>query len=135
MATIKTLLGNVKGKDGEKGKDGSENQIYSYDETPIGTWVSGETIYRKVVACGTAPDKTEKRVAHGISNFGHIIHIYGYCEDTNTSYPMPFPNNSPTGDGCISVWADKTDIVISCLTTYYPNVTASYIILEYTKTT
>ena len=135
MATIKTFIGNIKGQTGNNGKDGSENQIYSYDETPIGTWVSGETIYRKVVSCGTLPDRTEKKVAHGIKNFGHIINVSGYCEDTNYNYPLPFAYNALNGDGCISVWADKTNITISCPTAYYPDVTASYVILEYTKTT
>lgn len=132
MAQVKALIGNIKG---QAGKDGSENQIYSYDETPIGTWVNGETIYRKVISCGTFPDKADKTVAHGISNFGHIIHVYGYCEDISNSYPMPFPYNTPTGGGSVGVWVDKTNITISSQLIYYPNITASYIILEYTKTT
>lgn len=126
MATIKTLIGNLKS---------STYDTYSTNETVVGKWISGETIYRKVVSCGTFPDRTEKRVAHGIKNFGHIINVSGYCEDTNYSYPLPFAYNALNGDGCISVWVDKTDIVISCLTAYYPDVTASYVILEYTKTT
>ena len=135
MATIKTLLGNVKGKDGEKGKDGSENQIYSYDETPIGTWVSGETIYRKVVSCGTLPNKADKNVAHGISNFNHIIQVSGFCKDASQSYPLPFPNDrNSTGVGSVGIWVDKTNITISCLGTYYPSVIETYVILEYTKT-
>ena len=138
MAQVKALIGNIKGQAGEKGadgKDGSENQIYSYNETPIGTWVSGETIYRKVVACGTAPNKADKTVAHGISNFDHIIHVSGFCKDTSNSYPMPFPYDNANGAGCVGVWVDKTNITISCLSTYYPNITDIYIILEYTKTT
>lgn len=46
MATVKTLIGNVKGN---PGKDGSENQIYSKDETVIGKWIDGKPIYRKIV--------------------------------------------------------------------------------------
>ena len=45
MAQVKALIGNIKG---QPGKDGSENQIYSTDETVIGTW-NGLTLYRKVV--------------------------------------------------------------------------------------
>lgn len=141
MATIKTLIGNVKGQTGEKGadgKDGSENQIYSYDETPIGTWVSGEIIYRKVIPCGTLPNKTDKTVAHGISNFNHIIQVSGFCKDADKSksYPLPFPyDNGSTGVGSIGIWVDKTNITISCLGTYYPNIIETYVILEYTKTT
>ena len=133
MAQVKALIGNIKGKDG---KDGSENQIYSYDETPIGTWVSGETIYRKVVSCGTLPNKTDKNVAHGISNFNHIIQVSGFCKDASQSYPLPFPYDSGSdGVGSIGIWVDKTNITISCLGIYYPNIIETYVILEYTKTT
>ena len=68
MAQVKALIGNIKGQAGEKGKDGSENQIYSTTEQAIGTWIDGKTIYRKVVSCGTLPDKTDKNVAHGLNN-------------------------------------------------------------------
>ena len=136
MATIKTFIGNIKGQTGNNGKDGSENQIYSYDETPIGTWVSGETIYRKVVSCGTLPNKADKNVAHGISNFNHIIQVSGFCKDASQSYPLPFPNDrNSTGVGSVGIWVDKTNITISCLGTYYPSVIETYVILEYTKTT
>ena len=47
MATIKTLIGNIKGKDGEKGADGNVN-AYSESETVIGTW-NGLTLYRQVI--------------------------------------------------------------------------------------
>lgn len=47
MATIKTLIGNIKGQPGEKGKDGNVN-AYSESETVIGTW-NGQTLYRKVI--------------------------------------------------------------------------------------
>lgn len=47
MATIKTLIGNIKGQTGEKGADGNVN-AYSESETVIGTW-NGLTLYRKVI--------------------------------------------------------------------------------------
>lgn len=47
MATIKTLIGNIKGQAGEKGADGNVN-AYSESETVIGTW-DGLTLYRKVI--------------------------------------------------------------------------------------
>ena len=47
MAQVKALIGNIKGKDGEKGKDGNVN-AYSESETVIGTW-NGLTLYRKVI--------------------------------------------------------------------------------------
>ena len=47
MATIKTLIGNIKGQTGEKGADGNVN-AYSESETVIGTW-DGLTLYRQVI--------------------------------------------------------------------------------------
>ena len=47
MATIKTLIGNIKGQTGEKGADGNVN-AYSESETVIGTW-NGLTLYRQVI--------------------------------------------------------------------------------------
>lgn len=48
---------NLKGKDGQDGKDGSagsggggtSSEVYSTDETEIGTWIDGKPIYQKVV--------------------------------------------------------------------------------------
>ena len=109
---------------------------YSTTEEVIGTWISGETIYRKVISCGTLPNKTDKTVAHGISNFNHIIQVSGFCKDASQSYPLPFPNDrNSTGVGSVGIWVDKTNITISCLGTYYPSVIETYVILEYTKTT
>ena len=109
---------------------------YSTTEEVVGTWISGETIYRKVISCGTLPNKTDKTVAHGISNFNHIIQVSGFCKDASQSYPLPFPNDrNSTGVGSVGIWVDKTNITISCLGTYYPSVIEAYVILEYTKTT
>ena len=47
MAQVKALIGNIKGKPGEKGADGNVN-AYSESETVIGTW-NGLTLYRKVI--------------------------------------------------------------------------------------
>ena len=121
----------------DKVSDAEKNfNKYSTTEEVIGTWISGETIYRKVISCGTLPNKTDKTVAHGISNFNHIIQVSGFCKDASQSYPLPFPNDrNSTGVGSVGIWVDKTNITISCLGTYYPSVIETYVILEYTKTT
>ena len=47
---------NLKGKDGQDGKDGTggsgggaSSEVYSTDETEVGTWIDGKPIYQKVV--------------------------------------------------------------------------------------
>ena len=48
---------NLKGKDGQDGKDGTggsgggaSSEVYSTDETEVGTWIDGKPIYQKVVS-------------------------------------------------------------------------------------
>ena len=69
MATIKTLIGNIKGKDGEN------FSIYSTNEQVIGTWIDGKPIYRKVVTLSTTKtiDMGGISISHGISNINIIL--------------------------------------------------------------
>lgn len=75
----------LNGKDGASGSGGGgsssgSGDVYSMDETPIGTWYDGSTIYRKVVVMkikttiksGT-PDITS--VKHGIENFKYLVDL------------------------------------------------------------
>lgn len=74
----------LNGKDGASGSGGGSSSgggdVYSMDETPIGTWYDGSTIYRKVVVMkikttiksGT-PDITS--VKHGIEKFKHLVDL------------------------------------------------------------
>ena len=74
----------LNGKDGASGSGGGSSSgggdVYSMDETPIGTWYDGSTIYRKVVIMkikttiksGT-PDITS--VKHGIENFKYLVDL------------------------------------------------------------
>lgn len=76
------VLDGKDGKDGASGAGGgsSSGDVYSTEETPIGTWYDGSTIYRKVIVMtikttiksGT-PDITS--VKHGIENFKHLVDL------------------------------------------------------------
>lgn len=77
------VLDGKDGKDGASGSGGgssSGGDVYSTEETPIGTWYDGSTIYRKIVVMtikttiksGT-PDITS--VKHGIDNFKHLVDL------------------------------------------------------------
>ena len=59
MATIKTLIGNLKS---------STYDVYSTNETVVGTWIDGKPIYRKVVILSSDQEITIKgtTVSHGI---------------------------------------------------------------------
>ena len=77
------VLDGKDGKDGASGAGGggsSSGDVYSTEETPIGTWYDGSTIYRKVIVMtikttiksGT-PDITS--VKHGIENFKYLVDL------------------------------------------------------------
>ena len=87
MAQVKALIGNVKGP---AGKDGSENQIYSYDETPIGTWVDGKPLYRKCFSYAHSGNNGGEVIANLTPyNIDSICDLYGGClfiQDGNQFY-------------------------------------------------
>lgn len=65
--------------------------IYSEKETPCGIYVGGQTIYRKVINCGAAPNTTEKLIPHGIEGFIMAVNIRGMLyniSDTRVSFPL-----------------------------------------------
>ena len=58
MATIKTLIGNLKS---------STYDTYSTNETIVGKWINGKPIYRKTVEFSTSTlSAGENYVSHGI---------------------------------------------------------------------
>lgn len=96
-----------------------ENNIYSTDETIIGTWTDNKPIYRKVIrnnVIGTA-------VNHGILNIDEITDIKLIVLQQSGLYS---PQNSD------SIYMGDTDYIVYLKTT---NVLNYKIIVEYTKTT
>ena len=129
MAQVKALIGNIKG---QPGKDGSENQIYSYDETPIGTWVSGKPIYRK--SFNYTATTGEVIVADLSSlNIDTVCHMYGNFKDGNALIEsIPFYLHSAYTVVPFYKLADKS----LRLTVNISNLTGTgVVIIEYTKTT
>ena len=129
MAQVKALIGNIKG---QAGKDGSENQIYSYDETPIGTWVSGKPIYRK--SFNYTATTGEVIVADLSSlNIDTVCHMYGNFKDGNALIEsIPFYLHSAYTVAPFYKLADKS----LRLTVNIGNLSCTgVVIIEYTKTT
>ena len=126
MAQVKALIGNIKGK---PGKDGSENQIYSYDETPIGTWVNGKPLYRKIIK--TSVNQGVQKI-YDVSNMNldDIIRMDGsISQSVGSIVPIPYYTNS---NDFTVVYYPKSSNQIEINTTRAGIVN---IILEYTKTT
>ena len=108
--------------------------IYSTTERRIGTWIDGKPVYRKVVNTGALPNTTTKNIAHGISNVKRFIHIYGYAYTPNNEcYPLPWIHYMDVSYQT-NVYTNNTNICI-VTGTNRSNITESYVILEYTKST
>ena len=124
MAQVKALIGNIKGQAGEKGKDGSENQIYSTDEQVIGKWIDGKPIYRKVVILSTAPDINMHglTLSHGISNIDRAISCRAIRTESN-------------GKGTADVYWFNGENSTSGIFYSSEGIPAKMLIFEYTKTT
>ena len=109
----------------------------NYSTTEIKTnklWIDNKPIYRKVVNTGTLPDSTTKQIEHGISNLKRILNIFGYAYTPNgQSYPLPWINATNVTYQT-ALYCDSTYIYMST-GTGRSNITESYVILEYTKTT
>ena len=101
---------------------------YSTTETDTGkTWIDGKPIYRKVIDCGTFVNTN-----HNITNLDKAISINGFAySPTNGHLPVNFPNKNGLAYQ-LSCYVDTTQIKVNKGDF---NITSSYVILEYTKTT
>ena len=99
----------------------SSGEIYSTDETAIGTWIDGKTLYRKVftnVSSGFNIGLTDSNA--------NIVNLYGHAHDANNRYNIPYADNNYY----IGCYLNRTTGVV-----IFGNVTVDCIIIEYTKVT
>ena len=123
MAQIKYNLGDL----------GTE--VYSTNETVIGTWINGKPIYRKVIDFGALPNKTIKSVAHNITNLDTITKLYGVANrDSDKTYlPLPSANSSSIANNLyLYIFGNNVNVDTGSNAT---SLNRAYIIIEYTKTT
>lgn len=111
------------------GKDISNH--YTSTERPIGTWIDGNTIYRKVITIG-AISATTVSVPHNITGLLEIINMYGVIKPSaNQWYMLPrvHPSNK---NGDVGLNCDATNVNVQAGS----NANFSdggWVILEYTK--
>lgn len=111
------------------GGGGSED--YSADEKAIGTWLNGETVYRKVYNVNVVTDGSAGSVPISKIDCTRVIRTYGVISDVNQGYvPIPYYQASNLYIGFfISETLDK--IEFRCPSGYAgKNV---YIFVEYIK--
>ena len=123
MATIKTLIGNLKS---------SANDIYSTNETVIGTWIDGKPLYRK---CFNYTATTGDIFVADLSslNIDTVCYMYGTFKDGSSIIEsIPFYLHSQYTIAPFYKLADKS----LRLTANIANLTGTgVVIIEYTKTT
>lgn len=124
-----------KGDPGEQGPagDGGPGDVYSTEETHIGTWIDGKPIYRKVIPV-TFPGSnvTWYKVADAPANIDTVVKLSGIAYGDH-GYTAPLPQSLSGYNITVVIWS-KLEIQITNSNPSYYNVPA-YIYLEYTKTT
>ena len=117
---------------------------YSTNETVIGKWIDGKTIYRKVIDLGVLPNEGTFRIPHNIDNLDRIISMRGMAKNPNQNLLLPFSygtgKDGVNSDGTvkvntvpINIYEEQGNIVVYTLSDR-SNMTG-YVILEYIKTT
>ncbi len=110
------------------------NDVYSNTETAIGTWVDGSTIYRKAWDKGAV---TDYPFAHGITGLQKLLNVkMGIRDNGNASWRMlPWLYSISDANWVAGVYVDTTNIIFQDAgTTAIDDFTASYVIIEYTRT-
>lgn len=110
------------------------NNTYSTSETNTGqTWIDGKPIYRKVFNTG-AITTTNAFVEFnsGISNFSSLIKFDAFFQIAQGIIPVNFYNTTDTNFDFIGFYDNVQNKIRIRIKTA---VTASYVILEYTKST
>ena len=110
------------------------SNIYSTTERPIGIWIDGSIIYRKVVDMGTSSSGNIS-VNHDISNLDKVINVYGIASNNYnnniTQYSIPKVSNSSYNNQ-IGIHVTATQITLINGSSVSFNV-GSFVVIEYTK--
>jgi hypothetical protein len=111
-----------------------ENNIYSTNETKIGTWIDGKPLYRKVIqpVIEIGANATVS-VPHGISNLSQVLKVDATLFWWNKTYPLPAIYEDLSKQVAIN-YIDSTNVYIKSFGDNWSSQITT-IILEYTKTT
>ena len=107
------------------------NVEYSLSEIPVGTWIDGKTIYRKVINFGALPNATTKAVAHGISGVTQFTNIFIVSRDGFQHAPIPWISLGSLSGG-IQANVNGTHVQIFTQNNY-TSFSVTYAVLEYVK--
>ena len=118
---------------------------FTADEADTGgTWTDGKPIYQKTVAItGTLTGGATNSTAHGISDLGTVVQVFGGCNDGEAGaskdwYPLPLVSGSAN----VGVQVQLTSVNINITPGSFWNrstggteLNDAHITIRYTKTT
>lgn len=111
--------------------------IYSIEETVVGTWIDGKPVYRRSVFT-TTPTSASGALVSGVVtawSMDLLIHMYGALQEqtgwANTKYPVNIHYRQGNGINCCIF---QGDLYIGELDVSYRGLPI-VVIVEYTKTT
>ena len=106
------------------------DNIYSTSEIPIGRWIDGKKIWRKVINTGNVSSAT-KVVAHGITGITWVINAYGMIKAGGTWYHLDRISGSAANQQiAIVVTPTEVQLVAGSDANFSQG---SYVVIEYTK--
>lgn len=113
----------------------SYEDIYSIEETRIGTWIDGKPIYRRIAKLVMPDSVNYQNYDIGISDFGELIFLQGIVRYLGSEGQNSVVLNygSSAGNSDIGIW-DSGVIWISTSISGMRNKPVT-VIVEYTKTT
>lgn len=119
------------------GLGGQSQEIYSTEETWIGTWIDGKPLYRRVWQGLTPSVKLENVILFNVENVGYVAHLYGvFISSTGSYIPIVYAVSEATIHYTIALFMDKNGQVKMNI-----NEGSSFmnrpvtVVVEYTKTT
>lgn len=117
---VDTLVANGSGSSSGGGSTGGASDTYSTEETAIGTWIDGSTIYRKVIEYGTLGSLSDsgghgKAVVNFEEPFGIILKMTALLA-----------NSSGSVHHCVDASSDQVILVPSTSTSTYVKQVEDY---------
>lgn len=118
----------------EGGSSGGTSDIYSTEESVIGTWIDGKPIYRKVIVIETLSKGVDLLKSHNIENSDAIWINESASFLANVNETLGVNWFFSTSDW-VRTWINKDNKSIRIKSPSNLSTLSAYITLEYTKTT
>lgn len=106
---------------------------YSSNESAIGHWIDGKTLYRKIIDLGALPNATTKTVTHNVANLDTLITLRGFAYRSSDGMRTSLPFVTNTASGTVDLHYYPTYIQV--IAGMNRSTMVGTAIMEYTKTT